>query len=207
MDSNAIPLSMEGPLESAELLARSLAGDDRCREELARACLSRVRRTVFLALGRFADADDVVQTALTRVFYALPTFRNEAKLTTWVDRIAVNAIRDHLRRKPLLSRLFSSAPAAETEAPRASAPDVDFEGRKLSGALRLHLERIKPDKRIALMLSAAYGYSVNEIAALTDCSVETAKKRLQHGRRELLSRIRKDPYLTRVLEERGLCGS
>ena len=207
MDSNAVPLNLEGPLESAELLARCLAGDERCREELARACLARVRRTVFLSLGRSPDADDVVQTAVTRVFVALPAFRNDAKLTTWIDRIAVNAVRDHLRRKPILARLFAPAPAEEPRAPRLTAPDLEFEGRKLSESLRLHLERIRPNKRIALMLSVAYGYSVTEIAAMTDCTVETAKKRLQHGRRELLSRIRKDPYLARVLEERGLCGT
>jgi RNA polymerase sigma-70 factor (ECF subfamily) len=204
MDSVKVP-HVEEPLASPELVARTLAGDRACREELARACLARVRRTVLLAVGSRPDADDVVQNAMSRIFSALAEFRGEAKLTTWIDRITVNAIRDHYRRRPVLSMLFSGSSTDEQPAPAQWAPDRDLENRRLAESLRRHLAQLKPPKRIALMLFAAYGYSVTEIAAMTDCTVETAKKRLQHGRRELMARVRKDPYVARLLTERGSC--
>jgi RNA polymerase sigma-70 factor (ECF subfamily) len=205
MESVKQPNEVAAPLEDRELLARSLAGDRASREELARACLARVRRTVYLSVARAADADDVVQNAMSRIFAALPGFRADAKLTTWIDRITVNAVRDHFRRMPILSALLSAAPAELEPAPPASGPDSCLARRRLGEALRRHLLKIRPQKRIALLLSAAYGYSVNEIAAMTDCTVETAKKRLQHGRRELMSRVRKDPCLFELLKERGTC--
>jgi RNA polymerase sigma-70 factor (ECF subfamily) len=205
MDSVKVSNDVVAPLENPELLARSLAGDRQSREDLARACLARVRRTVFLSVPRPSDADDVVQNAMSRIFAALPGFRADAKLSTWIDRISVNAVRDHFRRRPILSALMSAAPIELEPAPESCAPDADLERRRVSESLRRHLLKIRAQKRIALVLSVAYGYSVNEVAAMTDCSVETAKKRLQHGRRELLSRVRKDPYLFHVLKERGSC--
>jgi len=205
MGSLIMSSDVTAPLEDPELLARCLAGDRASREELARACLVRVRRTVFMAVSRPSDADDVVQDAISRIFAALPSFRADAKLSTWIDRISINAVRDHFRRRPILTALLFSAPSDLEPAPERFAPDVDWERRRLSEALRRHLLRIRPPKRIALMLSVAYGYSVNEIATMTDCSVETAKKRLQHGRRELMNRVRKDPYLFGLLKERGTC--
>ncbi|MCK9460274.1 MAG: RNA polymerase sigma factor [Proteobacteria bacterium] len=205
MDSVTLSNDIAAPLENRELLARSLAGDRASREELARACLARVRRTVFLSVRGAADADDVVQTAMSRIFAGLPEFRADAKLTTWIDRVTVNAVRDHFRRKPILAALLFAEPCELAPAPESFAPDAGWERRRLADALRGHLQKIRPNKRIALMLSVAYGYSAGEIAAMTDCTVETAKKRLQHGRRELMSRVRKDPYLFSVLEERGTC--
>jgi RNA polymerase sigma-70 factor (ECF subfamily) len=205
MDSVTVSNDVVAPLENPELLARSLAGDRASREELARACLARVRRTVFLAVQRSSDADDVVQNAMSRIFAALPGYRADAKLSTWIDRISINAVRDYFRRKPILTALLFSGQSELEPASESTAPDVGWEQRRLAESLRRQLQRIRPHKRIALMLSVAYGYSVNEIAVMTDCSVETAKKRLQHGRQELMSRVRKDPYLLSVLKERGTC--
>jgi RNA polymerase sigma-70 factor (ECF subfamily) len=205
MDSVIVCSDVVTPLEDPGLLARAIGGDRASREELARACLARVRRTVFLSIASAADADDVVQNALSGIFAALPSFRADAKLTTWIDRIAINAVRDHFRRRPLLAMLLSPLPDGAEPVAAEGAPDDGWERRRLGEALRLQLLRIRPRKRVAVMLAVAYGYSVAEIAALTDCSVESAKKRLQHGRRELMARVRKDPFLSSLLEERGSC--
>jgi len=138
--SNAVP-----PLQDPILIERSIAGDRSARERLAGACLPRVRRTIFMLVGRSEDAEDLVQISLARIFGGLASFRSESRLTTWMDRIM--------------------------------------------------------KKRTALVLSAAYGYTVSEIAEMTGCTTETAKKRLQHGRRELLARLRKDPCLNAAFEE------
>ena len=205
MDSVKVSNDGVAPLENPELLARSLAGDRQSREELARAALTRVRRTVFLSVSRSSEADDVVQNAMSRIFAALHDFRADAKLSTWIDRISVNAVRDHFRRRPILAALMFVVLSEFEFVFDGSLFDVGLEWWCVLELLWRHLLKIRPQKRIALMLSVAYGYSVNEIAAMTDCTVETAKKRLQHGRRELTSRVRKDPYLFNVLKERGSC--
>lgn len=190
-------------LEDAALLDRCRRGDRAAREELARACLARVRRTVALTCGGRADVDDLAQSALLRIFAGLETFRGDAKLTTWIDRVTVNTVRQHFRRRPLVGLLSSPDRGPAAVAPAHERPDARVEGLRLGRRLEELLAAIKPKKRIALVLSAAYGYTVAEIGGLTGCTTETAKKRLQHGRRELLARIRKDPRLARALEEIG----
>lgn len=189
------------PLEDEELIRLSVEGDRSARERLARACLPRVRRTVFMVAGKTQDADDMAQVAMARVFGGLSGFRMESKLTTWIDRITVNTVREHYRRRPIVS-LFPGADWSDNRpSPRNLSPEKKIEGQRMVDALSSHLAHIRPRKRMALVLSVAYGYSVSEIAELVDCSTETAKKRLQHGRRELLARLRKDPYLCAVLQE------
>lgn len=189
------------PLEDEDLIRRCVEGDRISREKLAMACLPRVRKTVFMTAGRTPDADDLVQVSMTRVFGGLARFRMESKLTTWIDRITINTVREHYRRKPIVGLFPGGDWREDRPTPERLGPDRVLEGRRVTDALSSHLSHIRPKKRMALVLSVAYGYSVSEIATMVGCTVETAKKRLQHGRRELLDRLRKDPYLSGVLQE------
>lgn len=191
----------ELPSRDSDLLERCLAGDREAREQLARACLPRVRRTVFLSTGGGQETDDLVQSTMARVFAGLSGFRGEAKFATWLDRVTINAVREHFRRRTLVHLFPSGEPREPLPAPEADNPERRLEGQRLLERLSAHLAAIRPKKRMALILSAAYGYSVAEVAQLTDCTTETAKKRLQHGRREMLARLGQDPQLKRLLKE------
>jgi RNA polymerase sigma-70 factor (ECF subfamily) len=145
--------------------------------------------------------DDIAQIALIRIFKKLHTVRNRDSFFSWVDKIAVNTVREHFRRG-VLDRFmpFAKDPDALPSSSVAD-PARRTENRRLIDRVVAHLGGIRPKKRTALVLSMAHGYSVSEIAQLTGCSQETAKKRLQHGRRELLTKARKDKYLCRVFQE------
>jgi len=193
----------ELPSRDSDLLERCLMGDRAAREELARACLPRVRRTVFLTTGGGQDTDDLVQSTMARVFAGLGSFRGEAKFATWLDRVTINAVREHYRRRTLVQLFPTDEPREVLPAPENESPERRLEGQRLLERLAAHLAAIRPKKRVALILSAAYGYSVSEVARLTDCTTETAKKRLQHGRREMIARLDQDPQLKRLLKELG----
>ncbi len=190
-------------LSDSDLLTQCLAGDRSAREDLARACLPRVRRTVIMMSGKGQDTDDLIQTAMARVFAGLESFRGKAGFLAWLDKVTINSIRQFYRRRPLDALLSLSDKTDGTSASEIHNPERRLEGQRLLEQLSVHLSAIRPKKRIALVLSIAYGYTTKEAAELMDCSQETAKKRLQHGRRELLSRLRKDKYLCRVLKEIG----
>ena len=189
-------------LSDQELLDRCKNGDRESRETLARACIARVRKTVILVIGNKQDVDDITQTALMRIFRGLKGFRKEASLTTWVDRVTVNTAREFMRRKPFLKLFYLDSNSVELIPQQAqTTPQSQLENKIAIKYLTEALSLIKPKKRIALVLSAAYGYTASEIADLTGCSVETAKKRLQHGRKELLTRARNRNHLRQLLEE------
>ena len=149
-----------------------------------------------MTIGGSQEADDIVQNSMSKIFLNLDGFRGESKLTTWIDRITINSVREYFRRRPLVSLFPAGDWQDRRSAPESQSPDKNYEKKNLMDAVGVHLSSIRPKKRMALVLSTAYGYTVSEIAEITGCTTETAKKRLQHGRRELLEKMRKDPKLS-----------
>ena len=197
-------------LLDGDLLARCREGDREAREDLARTCLPRVSRTVMLTAGGGQDMDDLVQTAMARIFSGLGSFREdrgEKGFLAWLDKVTINAVRQYYRRRPLdiLLTNIDEAPLSggTVNITPGDPPDLEqqVEDKRLLKKVAAHLDGIGAKKRIALILSAVYGYTSRESAELMDCSLETAKKRLQHGRRELLGRLKKDPSLCQALRE------
>lgn len=193
--SNAI----DGP---RRLIPACLAGDTSAREQLARWCLPKVRRTVLLAYGQGPDADDLVQTAVVRVFDRLGSFRGDAGFYAWVDRITVNLMRDYFR-----SRRSRSAWEVTTDTPPDAPtsqhhPEQAAERTQLLQHLSEHLTAITLDRRLPVVMALAHGYTAPEIAKLLDISLEAAKKRLQRGRQELLNRLKQDPRFRGLALER-----
>jgi RNA polymerase sigma-70 factor, ECF subfamily len=186
---------------NGDLIAACVRGDRDAREKLARACLPRVRRTVFFGTGGGPDCDDLTQTVMMRAFASLAAFRGESGFDTWLDRIAVRAVCDHFRRNPFRSLFARLTEQAEPETRPADGPERLAESREIVALVARHLSRIGARKRMALVLHAAYGYSTGEIGLIMECSEETAKKRVQHGRAELLSRLLKDEACRGMLQE------
>jgi RNA polymerase sigma-70 factor (ECF subfamily) len=195
----------ERQAEQIEALLRSCsAGDRDATERLAALCLPRVRRTVALSYGGGADAEDLVQNAMTRVFSKLDSFRGEASFLIWVDRIAINVIKDHFKKRRFI--FFSENAEKEGEAMEATprfGPDRDAERYRLFDRLAGHFATIHPKRRLPLVLSLFQGYTVPEIAALLDLSFDAAKMRLRSGRRDLMKRLKTDPYCRQAILELG----
>jgi RNA polymerase sigma-70 factor, ECF subfamily len=186
------------------LLEASRGGDQNALDALARMCLPRVRRTVLLARAG-DEAEDVVQIAMSRVFSKLSTFRGEASFFVWVDRIAINAARDVYKKRRLVLLNDPDAAPEDTTRDRAPRPDVELMRNRLFERLTAHFHAIKPDRRVPLVLSLLQGYSVPEIAAILDLSLDTAKMRLRRGRRDLMSRLKKDPQCADAIRELVTC--
>ena len=187
--------------DTGKLLRACFAGDRAAREQLARWCLPRVRRTIILSWGYGPDTEDLIQLVMTRVFAKLESFRGEARFFTWVDQVAINAVRNHATKK---HRVFLSSNDRELNANEPvewDTPERALEQRQLLGRLAAHFAAIKPKRRLPLVLSVLHGYSVPEIAALLDISFDAAKKRLQRGRRDLTARLKRDPRCRDAIRE------
>ena len=90
-------------LES-EILARVVAGDVDAFEYFVVTYQKRITRFVYTLLRDPADADGVTQDVFVKAFRALPEFKGESAFETWLTRIAINTVRDHIRRrKPVVS--------------------------------------------------------------------------------------------------------
>ena len=81
------------------LVARGRQGDQAALEELYRLYEHKAYNVALRMLGNPWDAADVTQEAFIKAFGALDQFRGEARFSTWLHRIVVNAVRDHLRKR------------------------------------------------------------------------------------------------------------
>ena len=131
-----------------------------------------VRTATLLAAGDAHAAEDLVQTALTRLYVAWPRVDREHGPEAYARRILVNALIDE-RRRPW-RRESSRAELPDTPAePPASAEDRD--------AVRRALAALAPRMRAAVVLRHWLGYDVAECAQLLGCSEGTVKSQTARG--------------------------
>jgi len=170
---------------------RRLVDDPR---RLAERLLDRVRATVHYLAADDADADDLVQLALVEILRSAKSFRGESKLETWADRITVRTSLRWLKRRR--SRHQQIQRAAERDpAATASEPERALALRMLRRRLALKLDRLKPDRRAAVVLRHVHGYSVAEISELTGTPLNTVRDRLRVGKQQLRELVTGDPLL------------
>lgn len=186
------------PEDDEQLIAACIAGDSAAQRTLFRREYPRINATVFRMLGATRDTDDLVQETFIAVFRGLATFRRESKLSTWIDRIAVRVVFQHVR-----SRRRASVPLDAMPSLMAPGGAVDSQAHARDGLRHLYaaLACLGPDARIAFALYAIDGRSIAEVAELTETSQVTAKLRIWRARRELFKRAAHDPVLAELVAE------
>jgi len=146
--------------------------------ELVRDIRPKLHRYCARMTGSVVDAEDVVQEALAKAYYALPT-TDVSNLEGWLLRIAHNKAIDHLRkskREPL-DTLDEVPPRAELAPP--------LEARELATfAMSVYLQ-LTPMQRSCVILKDVIGYSLAEISETLDVSVGAIKAALHRGRENL----------------------
>lgn len=166
-----------------ELLAAHVSGHPDAFAVLVGRHQDRLWAVALRTLRNPHDAADALQDAYLCAFRRAHTFRGDAKVSTWLHRIVINACLDRIR---YLARRrtqpLEAAPVAITGGDDALA-DVVTEA----------LARIPPDQRAALVLVDMEGFSVDEAAAMLGCPPGTIKSRCSRGRTRLA------PILTELL--------
>lgn len=185
------------PQDDAELIAACIAGDTHAQRTLFRREYARVNATVYRVLGNPRDADDLVQETFIAVFRGLAKFRGDSRLSTWIDRIAVRVVCQHLSAKKSTVSLEAIAEIEDV----AAVPDDKAHAREGLRRLYAALAQLSPDQRTAFALFAIDGRSIADVAKLTGVSVVTAKLRIWRGRRELARRAARDPVLAELVRE------
>lgn len=186
------------PRSDADLIAACVAGDERAQRALFRREYPRVHATVYRLLGSLRDVDDLVQETFIAAFRALASYRGEAKLSTWLDRIAVRTVFRYVRARRQLTSLEAIAEPSD-----GSAPDAQAHAREGLRRLYAVLEHMSPEARMAFALYAIDGRSIAEVAALTGTTAVVSKVRIWRARREVLRRAEADPTLAELVANQG----
>lgn len=166
--------------EERALIARVLEGDRRAARELYDAHAPRVWRVIFRLTGDEALTEEFTQDAFVKVFESLGGFRAEARLGTWIHRVAVSVALNGLRsRKRRATRELALDDVGELRAP-AREPEPDLRER-----LRAAIDALPEIYRVPVVLFDVEGFSHGEIAELLGVPEGTCKSRLMRARAQL----------------------
>jgi RNA polymerase sigma-70 factor, ECF subfamily len=133
--------------------------------------------------GSRAEAEDAVQETFIAVHRALPAFRGESKVSTWVYRIAVNtAVGVKSRRKRRQEGPIDDAAHLTDNAP---APDEIAIAREAATKLERALDELNAEHRTVLSLFAVDGLRHEEVAEVLGVPVGTVWSRLHAARKRV----------------------
>ena len=168
----------------------------------------RIRRYLTHLVGEY-EAEDLTQEVLVKAHLALKNFKGEAKLSTWLYRIATNTALDKLR-SPSFQRaaqLSLSDESAEQVEAKINTRVVSAEEKKplteqqlvqkeMNECIRGFIERLPENYRTVLVLSEWEGLRNDEIAHILGITVDTVKIRLHRGKEKLKEEFEAhcDPY-------------
>lgn len=131
-----------------------------------------------------ADVEDVVQQVFIAAHRALPRFRGDSRISTWLYGIATRVVLTQLRSFRRHRRL--QAALAEAPFPSTSpGPDRRYDAEDELRRVWRCLLKIKPKKRVVYLLHEVEERSAEEIAGLLKIPVGTVWTRLHHARQEL----------------------
>jgi RNA polymerase sigma-70 factor (ECF subfamily) len=180
-------------LTDADLIERTLKGDEQAFAELVRRYQATVHGTVHRLLGNSSEKEDAVQETFLRAFTALGKFNTQYPFGPWILRIAANYCIDQMRkRKSGKLKLWS-----ELEEPEQERLLRDFtrdsgvessEAAYIEGcekAARLLLDVINPKCKAAFILREVEGRGYSEVAEILGITEIAARVRVSRARSEL----------------------
>lgn len=190
------------PEDAGELVALAAAGDARAFEAIMRRHNRLLFRTARSVLRDDAEAEDAVQEAYLKAWRALPGFRAESRLSTWLVRIVMNQALSRLRRRHGVVVPFGAMGSAEggqedypmqPDGPRSQNDPEDAARRaELARVVERHIDRLPEQFRTVFVLRALEEMSAQEVAQALHIPEATVRTRFFRARAQLREALARD---------------
>jgi RNA polymerase sigma-70 factor, ECF subfamily len=164
-------------------------------DQLVHVYRARLLRFVAFSIGDQDLAESIVQDCFMKAYNARASFRGECNVQTWLNRIAMNMIRDHLRtQKFRFWRSFRKtaldvAEIASTMPSGANTPEKTLLMQERAAQVAKALAEISLNQRTIFLMRFQEGMELQEIALATDISVNTVKTHLQRAVKAVREKI------------------
>jgi len=179
-----------------DLIRRAQNGDVHAFETLVQAHIPRVRRFARSFAPSDADADDLAQEALLKLYRSLKSYRFESSFSTWLYRVIKNAFMDGHRRATALERAARAAGNGLMET-HSTGPDELLLRAEERERLWAAIGAVAAEFRAVLVLCDVEGMSISEVAAIEKLPEGTVKSRLHRAR----------AHMARLLREKEMTGN
>ncbi len=162
------------------------AGDAAAADAVVGHLLPYVSRLVARLSAWRSDGDDLVQDVLVAALAKRASFRGDAKLETWITRIAVNTCRAHARKHWIRRKLFAAwAERRSSEARQSSTADDAAVGDEQATLVREAVAQLPTKNREAIVLCYLQGMTPAEAAEALGATRGAVEVRLSRGREQL----------------------
>ncbi len=182
-----VSATQQATMDEAAWIARAQRSDAQAFESLYRSHVDRVYGLCLRMTGNVSEAEDCTQEAFIQVWNQLAKFRGDSAFSTWIHRIAVNAVLGRMRK----SRREQDRIQVATEASTSPASVGDTANlRDLSDAI----DRLPQGARHVFVLYAVYGYSHEEAGNMLGIATGTSKAQLHRARRLLAQQLKQEGF-------------
>ena len=172
----------DGDDRDRALLAAHVAGDPDAFGTLVGHHRDRLWAVALRTLGDREEAADALQDALLSAYRAAAGYRGDAKVTTWLHRVVVNACLDRVRRR----RARPTVPMPEQGGSAEPVDGSDALGaRETALEIEAALAELPHEQRCAILLVDVHGMPVDDVAVVLGVPAGTVKSRCSRGRARL----------------------
>ncbi|HEX5965229.1 MAG TPA: sigma-70 family RNA polymerase sigma factor [Pyrinomonadaceae bacterium] len=186
---------MDTPGTDEIIVQRALTGDAEAFGEIVRRWERRIFALAYGMLGREEDARDATQETFLAAFRNLRGFRGEAKVSSWLHRIAVNQCITRQRQSRVRSESAlddeQEKDAASFATPVHYSPLRVVEGRQETTAVRRAINSLPIELRQVVIMKEFEELTFREIAEVLELPLSTVKSRLYTAMKQLQMRLQK----------------
>jgi RNA polymerase sigma-70 factor, ECF subfamily len=171
-------------LDESALVKAAVEGDKAAFGEIVERYRRMVARTVKGMLGDSVFAEDIGQEVFIKLYQSLSDFRGDSKLSTYIQRIAVNLTLNEIKRRKRFFSMFSQS--GNNEMHEYDVADHDTQERRdASEIVNKALQAMDPKFRIIVTMRMLQGYSTKETAEILDLPLGTVLSRLSRAQEQL----------------------
>ena len=177
------------PVEETLLIKRAQKKDSAALEALIYAYEKRVYNISYRYMGNEADAWDMAQESLIKIYQNISSFRGNSAFSSWVYRLTVNTCLDGLRKRkkaPVsLDRSLEDGISCKDKS--TPTPEEHALSTERSADIQRAINKLSDDHKSVIVLRHIAGLSYEEISSCLGVSIGTVKSRISRGRDKLKS--------------------
>jgi RNA polymerase sigma-70 factor (ECF subfamily) len=183
-------------MNDKELIGAIKAGNSQAFKALVEQYKNLVVNTCYGFLQHREDAEDLAQEVFVEIYESLHAFREEAKLSTWLYRIAVNKCLNQIKRrkhqrwlKSLQAILGGEGETLETADESGANPHTDLEQQERVKVLQQAIDSLAANQKIAFTLSKYEDLSYQEIAEVMGTTIPAVESLLNRAKKNLQKKL------------------
>jgi len=158
----------------------------------------KVLNTCFRFVNNREEAEDLAQDVFVEVYNSINSFRGDAKLSSWIYRIAVNKSLDFIRKKKRKKRFAFVLSLAgfgdeekELQIHAPANPHTDLEQMERTQILNKAIDSLPENQKVAITLSKYEGFSNKEIAEIMGTSISAVDSLIHRAKNNLQKKLYK----------------